>query len=185
MQHSLWSTKAHGVISCLSQSIASYVTNTMPLGATLLRSSNLLWIALLRQCWIKKRAPVNRFPSVFVLSISCIILVTSFSQSQYVVLTGELGVNDWVFKKVLETLTPLGLRIFRLDYDVYVFPICTSTLCSDLIRLGIGLYQMVLYHSILTQSFPPSPKPPSFTKKRVYFRVTLDKCRLQSNLDRR
>ena len=40
------------------------VVNRIHLGLMLLRSLNLLWIALSRQYWIKERAPIKRFLSV-------------------------------------------------------------------------------------------------------------------------
>jgi hypothetical protein len=56
-----------------------------------------------------------------VLSISSVMLLTIPSRFQHVVLVGGFAASDWLFNKVHEALTPLGLNILRPESHVYVF----------------------------------------------------------------
>ena len=44
-----------------------------------------------------------------------------FSQFQHVVLVGGFAASDWLFNKVHDALSPLGLNILRPENHVYVF----------------------------------------------------------------
>ena len=68
----------------------------------------------------KKERPSNDFRQSFLLSSACLASLT-FPRSQHVVLVGGFAASDWLFNKVHEALTPLGLNVLRPESHVYVF----------------------------------------------------------------
>ena len=64
---------------------------------------------------------IKQSRSVFTRHSSNIVFQTIFCIFQHVVLVGGFAASDWLFFKVHELLTPLGLNIARPDNHVWVF----------------------------------------------------------------
>ena len=93
----------------------------MPLGLMLPNSFNRLLIALSKQFLNKRTVHIKRFQSVFTrYYLNIFFANTFFVYFQHVVLVGGFAASDWLFSKVYELLTPVGLNVVRPENHVWV-----------------------------------------------------------------
>ena len=92
----------------------------MPLGLMLPNSFNRLLIALSKQSLNKRTVHIKRSQSVFTPYYLNIVFANHILYFQHVVLVGGFAASDWLFSKVYELLTPVGLNVVRPENHVWV-----------------------------------------------------------------
>ena len=81
---------------------------------------------LSKQSLNKRTVHIKRFRSVIMCRSLNIVFQTLYFQ--HVVLVGGFAASDWLFSRVYEFLTPLGLNIVRPENHVWVFSNIKTTL---------------------------------------------------------
>ena len=96
---------------------------------------------------------INRSRSVFRRHSLNIIFETFFCIFQHVVLVGGFAASDWIFFKVHELLTPLGINIVRAENYVWVFFQDQNDTVLKETSLETKLFRMARSHSTSTTSW--------------------------------
>jgi hypothetical protein len=97
---------------------------------------------------------IKRSLSVFTSHSLNIIYRTIFCNFQHVVLVGGFAASDWLFSKVFELLTPLGINIVRPENHVWVFFKIKTTSYSNFVRnkaVSDGAISFYLDHFVRTR----------------------------------